>query len=586
MKNFITLKEFLSAHKKDYLLGIFWVFFVDLIGMITPKIIGAFTDDLKAGAVSSAGIWKYVGIILGVAVLVAVSRYFWRIYIMGTARTSEVYLRDKFYAHLQTLSPNFFNHNKIGDLMAHATNDLNAIRMALGPGFLSFIDPMFVLTFTLIMMIYTVGWQLTLFALAPMPLLIIISRMFGKIIHHRFGEVQHAFGLLSDRVQESFAGARVVKTFVQEDAEIEKFTRQNQENFKSNLKLARVNGVYNPLVTLVSTLSFLIALSYGGILVVRGSITLGEFISFNTYLALMTWPMMAIGQVINIWQRGSASMERINNIMMTQPEIFDEPDMIADKVDLDGSIELRNLTFTYPGTDRPVLKNLNVHVPAGKKVAIIGRTGSGKTTLLSLLLRMYNPPRGQMLIDGVDINQIPLATLRENIGYVPQENFLFSKSIRDNIGFSGRGSYSQAEVEAAATLAQVHTNIVDFTEGYDTMLGERGVTLSGGQKQRVSIARAVLKNPKILILDDSLSAVDTHTEEEILRGMREIMQGRTSLLIAHRISTIKDADEILVLDDGEILERGTHEELLQQGGLYYELYQKQLLEEQIAQSND
>ncbi|MBL0387213.1 ABC transporter ATP-binding protein [Tumebacillus sp. ITR2] len=586
MKNFITLKEFLSAHKKEYFLGIFWVFFVDLIGMITPKILGHFTDDIKAGLLDRAGVWKYVGIIVGVAALTAVSRYFWRIYIMGTARTSEVYMRDKLYSHLQKLSPNFFNHNKTGDLMAHATNDLNAIRMALGPGFLSFIDPMFVLTFTVFMMIYTVGWQLTLFALAPMPLLIVVSRMFGKVIHKRFTEVQESFGTLSDRVQESFAGARVVKTFVQEDAEIEKFTAQNRVNYKSNLKLARVNGIYNPLVQLVSTLSFLIALSYGGILVVRGSITLGEFISFNTYLALMTWPMMAIGQVINIWQRASASMQRINHIMTTQPEIHDEPDMIADKTDLDGAIELRNLTFTYPGSQTPVLKNLNVTIPAGKKVAIIGRTGSGKTTLLNLLLRMYNPDRGQMFVDGVDINRVPLETLRENIGYVPQENFLFSKSIRDNIAFSGSGSYTQAQIEAAATLSQVHGNIVDFTEGYDTMLGERGVTLSGGQKQRVSIARAVIKNPKILILDDSLSAVDTHTEEEILRGLKDIMQGRTSLIIAHRISTIKDADEILVLDDGEIIERGTHDQLLQGDGLYHELYQKQLLEEQIAQSND
>ncbi|KEO85055.1 ABC transporter ATP-binding protein [Tumebacillus flagellatus] len=586
MKNFLTLKEFLAAHKKQYFLGIFWVFFVDLIGMITPKILGHFTDDLKAGILDRAGIWKYVGIIVAVAALTAVSRYFWRIYIMGTARTSEVYMRDKLYSHLQTLSPNFFNHNKTGDLMAHATNDLNAIRMALGPGFLSFIDPMFVLTFTLFMMIYTVGWQLTVFALAPMPFLIVVSRMFGKVIHKRFTEVQQSFGTLSDRVQESFAGARVVKTFVQEDAEIAKFTAQNTVNFKTNLKLARVNGIYNPLVQLVSTISFLIALSYGGILVVRGSITLGEFISFNTYLALMTWPMMAIGQVINIWQRASASMERINTIMTTKPEIYDEPDMIADKSDLEGSIELRNLTFTYPGSHRPVLRNLNVHVPAGKKVAIIGRTGSGKTTLLNLLLRMYNPERGQMFVDGVDINRIPLATLRENIGYVPQENFLFSKSIRDNIAFSGNGSYPQAQVEAAAALSQVHSNIIDFPEGYETMLGERGVTLSGGQKQRVSIARAVIKNPKILILDDSLSAVDTHTEEEILRGLKEIMQGRTSLIIAHRISTIKDADEILVLDDGEIIERGTHDELLDNRGLYFELYQKQLLEEQIAQSND
>ena len=347
------------------------------------------------------------------------------------------------------------------------------------------------------------------------------------------------------------------------------------------MKLIRVNGIYNPMVQFISTLSFLIALSYGGILVVRGDITLGEFVTFNTYLALLTWPMMAIGWVINMWQRGAASMERINNVLHTQAEICDEPDRVAEKTDLEGSIEFRGLTFTYPSSQQAVLHEIDLKIPAGKTVALIGRTGSGKTTLMNLLLRLYNPKRGQVFIDGVDINRIPLATLRENIGYVPQENFLFSKTIRDNIGFSGEG-YSQDEIEAAAKFAQVHQNIVDFKDGYDTMLGERGVTLSGGQKQRVSIARAVIKNPKILILDDSLSAVDTHTEEEILRGLKQIMQNRTSLIIAHRISTIKDADEIIVLDEGRILQRGTHEELLEMKGLYYDLYQKQLLEDKIA----
>jgi ATP-binding cassette subfamily B multidrug efflux pump len=582
MKHFRTLKEFIIAHRREYVLGVLWIIFVDAIGVITPKMIGMFIDALKTGSLDRAGIARYISIILLVALLAALSRYKWRIYIMGTARKAEVWLRDKFYAHLQTLSPNFFNHNKTGDLMAHATNDLNAVRMALGPGFLSAVDPLFVLTFTLIMMFYTAGWQLTLAALLPMPLLAVLVTFFGRIIHKRFGEVQAEFGELTDRVQESFAGARVVKSFVQEDAEIDKFTAQNRKNFQANLRLIRVNGIYNPLVQLVSTLAFLIALTYGGVLVVRGSLSLGDFVAFNTYLAMMTWPMMAIGFVINMWQRGAASMARINHILAEKPEIFDAPNADWTLTELTGRIEFRNLTFTYPGSDTPVLKNINISIPSGKTVALIGRTGSGKTTLMNLLLRQYNPPEGTIFIDGVDINRIPLATLRENIGYVPQENFLFSKTIRENIAFSGTGQYPQEKIEAAARLSQVHDNIVDFRDGYETMLGERGVTLSGGQKQRVSIARAVIKNPRILILDDSLSAVDTHTEEEILRGLKEIMQDRTSLIIAHRISTIKDADEIIVLDEGSILERGTHEELLNRQGLYFELYQKQLLEEQIA----
>lgn len=585
MKQFVTLKEFLIAHKREYLLGVFWVFFVDLLGVVLPKVIGNFIDDLTLGTLDPAGIWKYVGLILLIAVFVALSRYYWRVYIMGTARKAEVYLRDKFYSHLQTLAPNFYNRNKTGDLMAHATNDLNAVRMAMGPGFLSAVDPTFVLTFTIIMMVYTVGPKLTFIALAPFPLLAIMVTLFGKVIHKRFGNVQAAFGSLSDRVQENFAGMRVVKSFVQEDAEIDKFTTENAANYQANMKLARVNAIYNPMVQFVSTLSFLIALSYGGILVIRGEITFGDFAAFNTYLALMTWPMMAIGWVINMWQRGAASMARINNILHTLPEITDSPTARQDKTELQGSIEMRNLTFTYPGTDTPVLKGIDINIPSGKTVALIGRTGSGKSTLMNLLLRMHNPERGQLFLDGVDILDVPLATLRDHIGYVPQENFLFSKTIRDNIGFSGHQGYTQDQVEAAAALAQVHENIVNFPAGYVTMLGERGVTLSGGQKQRVSIARAVIKNPRILILDDSLSAVDTHTEEEILRGLKRIMENRTSLIIAHRISTIKDADEILVLDEGEIIERGTHEQLLEQQGQYSELYQKQLLEEKIA-AND
>jgi len=581
MKQFATLKEFLIAHKKAYLLGVFWIFFVDLIGVITPKVLGEFIDELRQGNLERPDIITYVGLIFGIAILAALARYFWRIYIMGTSRKAEIWLRDKLYAHLQTLSPNYFNHNKTGDLMAHATNDLNAIRMALGPGFLSAVDPFFVLTFTLIMMIQTVGFKLTLFALAPLPVLALLVTFFGKIIHKRFGQVQAEFGELSDRVQESFAGSRVVKSFVQEDAQIDQFTEQNRKNFRANLSLIRVNGIYNPMVQFISMLSFLIALSYGGILVVRGEITLGEFVAFNTYLALMTWPMMAIGWVINMWQRGAVSMERINHVLHTKPEIYDEDDAETGMTSLQGSIEFRDLTFTYPGSQQPVLKNISLNIPSGKRVAIIGRTGSGKTTLINLLLRLYNPPRGQLFLDGVDVNRVPLSTLREDIGNVPQENFLFSKTIRDNIGFSGQG-YDQPAVEAAASLAQVHDNITGFKDGYDTMLGERGVTLSGGQKQRVSIARALIKNPKILILDDSLSAVDTHTEEEILRGLKTVMANRTSLIIAHRISTIKDADEIIVLDEGRILERGTHDELLAGEGLYYELYQKQLLEEKIA----
>lgn len=580
MKHFRIVKDFLWEHKSRYLIGVFWLLMVDVIQMIIPKIIGTVADGMRYHTLDSAGVLRLSLIVAGIAVFSAFSRFMWRIYVMGTARKLEYVLRNRLYSHLQTLSTNYFNHHKTGDLMAHATNDINAVRMALGPGIVMLFDPFFLIVFTVTMMVYTVGWSLTFWSLLPLPVMIIVSRLFGKMIHNRFSKVQEAFSDLTDRVQENVSGMRVVQSFVQEDAEITKFTQTNQNYFDHNMRLAKVQSVFMPLVQFISTLSFMIALSYGGYLVVSDAITLGEFVSFDVYLALLTWPMMALGWVINIMQRGTASLERLSVIFDTKPEIVD-PVTAATIDNLQGDILIENMTFVYPGTVTPALKNISLQISAGTSVGIIGRTGAGKTTLVNLLLRLYDITEGSITMDQVSIRKLSLESLRQQIGYVPQDNFLFSKTIRENIAFSDP-HMTDEQIHHVAKISCVHDNIIDFPMQYDTMLGERGVTLSGGQKQRVSIARAVAKDPRILILDDSLSAVDTRTEETILQELYPIISKRTTLFIAHRISTIQWCDQIVVLDQGEVVQQGTHNELLNQPGLYLDLYQKQLLEEQIA----
>jgi ATP-binding cassette subfamily B protein len=580
MKTFRHLREFLKENSWRYIIGIFVLLVVDGLQLVTPKILGSITDKLSSHNLSMPGIYKYVAIIIANAAAIAVMRYIWRMLVIGNARNLEYWLRNKLFSHLELMSQNFYKNHKTGDLMAHATNDIQAVRQAFGIGIVMIADAVFLTTVTIIIMIVTVDMRLTAIALIPLPFIALIMGFFGKWVNNRFKSVQESFSSLTENVQESFSGIRVIKSFVQESKEIEKFSISNQDYVDKNMQLIKVWGAMFPLVSFVASLSFLIALGYGGSLVIDGEISLGQYVSFISYLGLLTWPMMAVGWVINILQRGMASMQRINEILDTEAEIVDGNNTLEIE-DYSPQIEFKNLTFTYPGAPTPTLSEINLRIEEGKTLAIIGRTGSGKTTLVNLIVRLYNTNPGELLVGDYDISRIPLRVLRGNIGYVPQDNFLFSISIKDNIAFAD-ASMSEASVVSASQIAQVYDNIMEFPDKFGTILGERGVTLSGGQKQRVSIARALAKDPKILILDDSLSAVDTKTEEKILKGLRGIMKNKTSIIISHRISTIKDADEIIVLDEGRIIERGTHEELIQQQGLYSSIYQKQLLEEKLG----
>ncbi len=583
MKRFEHLRDFLSRHKWRYIAGVFFLVLVDALQLIIPRLLGNITDSLRADTLTSEGLRNFVFVIIGIAGAIAAGRFLWRICIIGTARMLDFHLRNKLFAHLERLPARYFNEHKTGDLMAHATNDIPAIRQTFGQGFILLTDAVFMTTATLIILFKTAPLRLAIMSLLPFPFLALGTMFFSRLINARFRAVHEAFSALTDRAQESISGIRVMKAFVQEKAEVGRFMRVAQRSVDENVRLIRVWGIMGPMSGLASTLAFVFVLRYGSAMIIYQEISLGDFVAFTSYLAMLVWPMIAVGWVINVVQRGYAALDRINKILNEAPEVADEPGAV-DLPSVAGKIEFRNVTFSYSPELPPALSNVSFTVDAGKTLAIVGRTGSGKSTIVSLLTRLYNPPPGSVFIDGHDIRQVTLKSLRDQLGVVPQEAFLFSTTIGKNIAFAS-DDYPEERIEHFAQVAQVHKDISEFPEGFDTMVGERGVTLSGGQKQRVCIARSLIKEPKALVLDDCLSAVDTHTEERILRGLREYMHSRTSIIISHRISTVKDADEIIVLDDGATVEHGSHDALVASGGLYHELYEKQLLEEELAGKN-
>ena len=568
----------MKPHRRRYLIGIIALLIVNFTQSYIPGLIRNTVNGISQGLLDSTGILKEVAWVLGLALIMAVGRWAWRIYVMGTSRIIECDLREKLFLHLETLSQSFYNKHKTGDLMAHATNDVMAVRQALGNGVLMTFDAISLILMSFVLMMRT-NPSLTLYALLPFPIIIFVSIFLSRMIGIRFRVVQEEFANLTDTVQENISGMRVIKAFVQEEKEIEHFKEANKKNMEAHMSMIKISNLMRPLIMLAGSATFIVVIWYGGKLVIDGTIMFGDLMAFTMYLGNMTWPLLNLGWLFNLINRSKASMLRLWDLFSERPEVRDT--CITDQTlkDIEGEIEFKNLTFAYPNKE-PVLKDINWKIKKGSKVAIIGRTGSGKTTIAQLLMRVYDPKMGELLIDGRDIFEYPLKTLRDNIACVPQDNFLFSATIAQNIAF-GKENASFDEVVESSKLAGVYDNIIEFPDKFETRVGERGVTLSGGQKQRVSIARALIRNAPILILDDSLSAVDTATEELILENLRKSTDEQTVIIIAHRISTIEDCDEIIVLENGTITERGTHNELVSLGGFYAELYEKQLLEEQI-----
>lgn len=517
--------------------------------------------------------------VLGASILSGVFLFLQRRILIGVSRKIEYDLRQDFHTHLVDQSQSFFQAHRVGDLMARATNDLAAVRQLAGPMIMYSLQTVFVVVLVLPLM-FMISWKLTLMLFVTMPLVSIVVKVFGQQVHVRFEKIQEFFSQITARAQENFTGVRVVRAYAQEGAEIAAFNELNRQYAEKNLSLVRLDALMRPLMQFLIGMGFVLILWVGVPLAIQGEMTVGQFTVFNMYLFRLIWPLIAIGYVVNLYQRGTASLKRMNAIFAVQPAITDAP-TVTQKPPINGEIEFHDLTLRYSQTDEPVLRNINLRIAAGQTVAFVGRTGSGKSTLVHLIPRVIEAPENTVLVDGVSVREYPLSQLRSSIGYVPQETFLFSDTLAENIAF-GVESATRDRIERAADVAGLTDDINAFPDGLDTLVGERGLTLSGGQKQRTAIARAVLREPRILILDDALSSVDTYTEEKILGKLRGVMRGRTSLIVSHRISTVRDADLICVLDEGRIIEQGTHFELIRRGGEYAALYERQLLEEELA----
>lgn len=566
------LKDFLIRNKLTYLSGILLMLLSTYVRLLYPQYLGQAADLLVSETLTETALLQLILRIIGVAAAAFVGAYFWRRLIIGNGRKLERELRTLIFKNFQALSQAFYNRRKTGDLIAYAINDVNAVRLTFGPVLIMSINGAATVAITSLNIFGTIGLRTGLVLLLPIPFAVWVMAGLGRRIRERFRLVQAAFGSISDRVNENINGIRVIKAYGQEAAEVEKFTELSAAMYDKNMAMVKVSGLLNPLVGAAFGVSFGLFFLVCTPMAVRREISVGAFITLASYLSLMLVPVASLGRIINVFQRGRASLDRINEILDYPHEITD-----GDGAALPlgtGSLRIQDLTFTYPGTYLDVLKNIQVTLPHGSSLGIIGDTGSGKTTLVNLLLKTYNVPSGKIFLDDQDINEFPLTVLREGIGYVPQDNFLFHDTAAENIKFFKAG-YTDEAVQAAAKAAQIHEGIMELPDGYDTLLGERGVNLSGGQRQRIGIARAIIRDPQILILDDALSAVDTLTESLILNNLRTLRRGKTTIIIAHRISSVRACDEIIVMDGGEIRERGTHFELLEKGGRYGEIYESQ-----------
>ncbi len=583
-----SLLPYLWQYKWHYVVGVILLAAVDLANLYIPQYTGEVIDGLAAGNFGLAEVKIILLKLLFVGIVIMIGRFGWRYFIIGASRGVELKIRNDLFAHIETLSARFFNHHKTGDLMAHFTNDLGAIRMAVGFAVITIFDAVAMTFMVLFKMIFYVSFKLTILAFIPLTLVAVGCYFYGIESKKRQTKRQEAFSGLSDKVQESLSGIRVLKAFVQEKEDFDAIEAAGLECMERNLSVVKLRMVFGPALDLVTGLSILLTLLFGGKMVLSGQVSIGQFVAFQSYIGMLVWPMIACGDCINTFSQAAAAFGRIKVIFDAKPEILEPefPELSADST-LNGDLEFKNLTFTYPDSEEPVLKNINLHIRPGEMLGVLGRTGSGKSTLANLLLRIYDCEDGMLLIDNTPITKISLKALHRNIAYVPQDNFLFSDTLEENIAFGLEERISEhpelsEDIKQAAKDACIHDNIMDFPDAYQTLVGERGVTLSGGQKQRSSIARAFLMNAPVLILDDSLSAVDTDTEEKILENILRLRKGKTTIVIAHRISTLQKADHVAVLTEGELTEYGTHAELVAMGGFYASIHEKQQLERELT----
>ncbi|RAT98154.1 ABC transporter ATP-binding protein [Brevibacillus sp. Leaf182] len=579
MQTLRQLSWFFRAYWKRYVIGIAVLFIIDVLMLWPPKLIGDTVDSIRNSSLTDADLTLTVVILLILGVSLYGLRFLWRYLLNGGALILERTLRERLFAHLTRMTPSFFHRKRSGDLMAVATNDIPAIEQTASTGVLTLVDALFMTVLTLGVMVTAIDWKLTLAALIPMPFLAWSTAYYGRLLHERFYLAQEAFGEMNDHVQQSVSGVRVLRAFVQEKADIEAYRRVSEKTLERNVSVSRIDALFEPTIGIIIGFSFLIGLGYGTYLVFTSAISLGDLVAFNLYLGLLIWPMFAFGWLVNVLQRGGASHKRFTELMVEQPDVTEAANPVTSQIA--NTVEARHFSFTYPGTDKPALTDISFRLGEGETLGIVGRTGSGKSTLCRALLHQYQMKEQALFIGGIPIEGLAFDTLREKIGYVPQEHLLFSRTIVENVAF-GKPQATTEEVKHALELAEMKRDMEQFRDGLQTMVGEKGVTLSGGQKQRISIARALLMDAGILILDDSLSAVDARTEESILRHLRQERADKTTIITAHRLSAVQHAQLILVLDEGQIVERGTHDELMQRKGWYAEQYRRQQMEQDVA----